>query len=166
MGEQNAFVALPEGVSESGYFNTGNMESLKNRETFMINGIDDINESINKVCVFSTPEKIDVVKESLHVFHDKYWYGRTLPIWLEVGPIEVTKGNGLLKIMEKIKVNKEEVLAFGDGENDLSMLSLVNGVAMDNAIDTVKNACKYHTTSCDEEGVLQFLNKEDIVWKK
>lgn len=158
MGEKNAFVALPKGKKESGYLNTGNMESLKNRDTFYIQQIKDITEEINKVCVFDKSEVIEEIKDTLHVFKDKYWYGRTLPIWLEIGPKEVTKGNGLLRIIERLNIQKEDVYAFGDGENDLSMLTLVNGVAMENAIDTVKAACKYHTGSCDDEGVLYFLN--------
>lgn len=158
MADVNAYVYLPDHRSESNYFNTNNMESLKNREIFQFNSVYDVKEMFFKVCTYDEPDKIISISERLKQhFKDKYWCGRTMPFWLEVVPINVSKGNALQKIMDKLHLKREEAYAFGDGENDISMLTLVNGVAMANAIESVKHSCAYETLSCDEEGIAHFL---------
>ena len=51
-----------------------------------------------------------------------------------------------------------EAMAFGDGENDIPMLTHVGiGVAMGNASDAVKACANYVTTSVEEDGVVRAL---------
>lgn len=160
MADVNAYVNLPKGVKESSYFNTNNMESLKNREIIHFNDVSEVNEMIFKVCTYDEPEKLmaiaDHVKQALG---HKYWSGRTMPFWLEILPKEISKGNSLQRLMDEHNIDKKDVYAFGDGENDISMLTLVNGVAMANAIDSVKACCQYTTLSCDEDGIAVFLER-------
>lgn len=159
MADVNAYIYLPKGKSESGYFNMNNMESLKNREIFYIQDVDDINEIFFKICTFDTPEKITTMaKKVSHDLSHSYWSGRTMPYWLEILPKEVSKGNALLKLIEEIGVDKKDVYVFGDGENDISMLKVGHGIAMANAIDTVKEVCDEHTLSNDEDGISAYLN--------
>lgn len=161
MADVNAYIYLPEGKKGSGYFNMNNMESLKNREIFYLKDedeIDGIKETIFKICTFDSPENINVMaskveKDLSHI----YWSGRTMPYWLEILPKEVSKGNALLKLIEEIGIDKKDVYAFGDGENDISMLKVGHGIAMANAIDTVKEECDEHTLSNDEDGISVYL---------
>ena len=52
----------------------------------------------------------------------------------------------------------EEAMAFGDGENDLSMLMAVGvGVAMGSASDYVKERADYAAPTVDEDGVAAAL---------
>lgn len=158
MADVNAYVNLPKGVKESSYFNTNHMESLKNREIIHFNDVSEVNEMIFKVCTYDEPEKIITIAENVKkTLGHKYWSGRTMPFWLEVLPKEISKGNTLKRLMSELAIDKKDVYAFGDGENDISMLSLVNGVAMGNAISTVKEYCQYTTLSCDEDGIAVFL---------
>lgn len=162
MADVNAYVYLPEGVKESSYFNTNNMESLKNREIFYFTNIYDITERFFKVCTYDEPKKVMTIGENVKEhFKDKYWCGRTMPFWLEVVPKEVSKGNTLQVLMNALTIESCDVYAFGDGENDISMLTLVNGVAMENAIESVKTVCKYSSDSCDEDGIAKFLERLD-----
>ncbi len=56
---------------------------------------------------------------------------------------EVNKANGLKKLCKYLNINMEDVIAFGDGENDIEMLSEVGlGVAMGNAIYKAKEVAK------------------------
>ena len=56
--------------------------------------------------------------------------------------------------MEKLNMKKEEMVAIGDGYNDLSMIKFAGlGVAMGNAQEPVKKAADYITLSNDEDGV-------------
>ena len=60
----------------------------------------------------------------------------------------------------KINIKKEETIAIGDDMNDLSMFEQVGyKVAVDNAIDIVKENADEITLSNDEDGVAVFLNR-------
>lgn len=163
MADVNAYVNLPKGVKESSYFNTNNMESLKNREIIQFSDVSEVKEMIFKVCTYDKPEKLIAMADHVkQVLGHKYWSGRTMPFWLEILPKEISKGNSLQRLMDEHKIDKKDVYAFGDGENDISMLTLVNGVAMANAIDSVKECCQYTTLSCDEDGIAAFLEKLEV----
>ncbi len=79
---------------------------------------------------------------------------------IEVNAEGVNKGEALLRLGEKLGIDREEIAAFGDGANDRAMLQAVGvGVAMANAIPEVKEAAKYMTVSNDEEGVAAFIER-------
>ncbi len=65
----------------------------------------------------------------------------------------------MIKILaEKNNIELTDIIAFGDGLNDLEMLSkLPVSVAMGNALEEVKKVAKYQTTSNEEHGILKFL---------
>lgn len=160
MADVNAYVYLPEGVKESSYFNTNHMESLKNREIIYYQDVHEIKERFFKVCTYDTPEKIVSIVDFINAhFSDRYWCGRTMPFWLEVVAKQVSKGNALSRIMIECGINEDDVYVFGDGENDISMLMKGHGVAMANAIGSVKQCCQWETKSCDEDGVAYFLER-------
>lgn len=66
----------------------------------------------------------------------------------------VTKGTGLHFLAEKIGVAMDQTMACGDSENDLFMLKeAAIAVAMDNAMEEVKEAADFVTRSNEESGV-------------
>lgn len=68
------------------------------------------------------------------------------------------KSNGIEAILKHYRIQKEEIMAFGDGHNDIDMLEYAGiGVAMENATVEVKEASDYITKSVDENGVLYAL---------
>eukprot|EP01035_Chromulina_nebulosa_P017869 gene17869-23485_t len=73
---------------------------------------------------------------------------------LELLPKGFSKGYGVNILLNHLKIPSEKVLAFGDGENDIEMLSLVKyGVAMENASPKLKDVAPYLTTLSEEHGV-------------
>ena len=74
---------------------------------------------------------------------------------LEITDVEAQKGPVLKKYIESLGYKMEEVMAFGDSLNDLSMLSMDFGatVAMENGDPEVKQAARYVTKSNAEFGV-------------
>lgn len=79
---------------------------------------------------------------------------------LEVNAEGARKGIGLLKLGEVLGISREEIMACGDGSNDLDMIREVGfGVAMANAIDPIKQAADYVTVSNDEDGVAKAIEK-------
>lgn len=79
---------------------------------------------------------------------------------IEVNAAGVHKGIALLWLAKKLGISREEVMAFGDGTNDLKMLQTVGvGIAMENAVDSVKAVADDIAPSNDEEGVAQIIEK-------
>ena len=53
-----------------------------------------------------------------------------------------------------------QIMAFGDGENDQTMIEAAGfGVAMGNAVDSLKAAADYVTLTNDEDGVAAAIEK-------
>ena len=78
----------------------------------------------------------------------------------EAMPKGVTKASALAELAKLLGILPEEVMAIGDGNNDLEMIAFAGyGVAMGNATDAVKAIAKYQTSSCDEAGVAQAIER-------
>ncbi|MGG0718246.1 Cof-type HAD-IIB family hydrolase [Robertmurraya massiliosenegalensis] len=76
----------------------------------------------------------------------------------DVLPRGGSKWKGIEKIVEKLGIPKERQYAFGDGLNDLEMLSMIHhGVAMGNGEEEAKAVAKYVTKSVEEDGILHGL---------
>ncbi|OIJ17463.1 phosphatase [Anaerobacillus alkalilacustris] len=76
------------------------------------------------------------------------------PVSVDILPKGGSKAKGIEKIVEKLGFAPENQYAFGDGLNDMEMLSTVkNSVAMGNAHEKVKSVAKYVTTSVDDNGI-------------
>lgn len=77
---------------------------------------------------------------------------------IEINAAGVNKGTGLVKLGKLLGIRREEIMACGDGDNDIDMLREVGfGVAMGNAEENVKRAADYITESNDEEGVAKAI---------
>ncbi|QBQ07569.1 Cof-type HAD-IIB family hydrolase [Spiroplasma gladiatoris] len=73
------------------------------------------------------------------------------------------KGSKTLKLINSLGFENEQILYFGDGDNDASALELFeNSVAMGNAQESVKQKAKYITKKCTEEGIMNFLKTNNI----
>lgn len=80
--------------------------------------------------------------------------------FLEVVPRFINKGNTLGVLMDRLKVETEEVMAIGDGVCDIPMLQLAGtGIAMGNAVDAVKHCTDLTTLSNEMEGVAIAVEK-------
>lgn len=85
---------------------------------------------------------------------------------LEINAAGADKGSALLRLAEHLGIGRAETMAFGDGENDLSMIRMAGiGVAMENGEESVKEAADYITVTNNEAGVAaairRFVLQED-----
>ncbi len=79
---------------------------------------------------------------------------------IEVNAKGVNKGRGLMILGELLGIHREEIMAVGDGSNDIVMLREAGlGVAMENATDEVKAAADVITLSNDQEGAAAAIEK-------
>lgn len=79
---------------------------------------------------------------------------------IEINATGVNKGTGLVNLGRMLGIRREEIMAFGDGDNDIAMLREAGfGVAMANADEQVKAAADYITLSNEEEGVAEAIER-------
>ena len=94
------------------------------------------------------------------VLGKNYSVYRSEPYFLEILPKGVDKAQSLARLLERLGLNKEQMIACGDGYNDLSMIQFAGlGVAMENAVLPVRNAADFITYSNNEDGVAHVVEK-------
>ena len=80
--------------------------------------------------------------------------------WLDLAPVGVSKASGLQHVARELGIDAPDVLAIGDGRNDIEMLQWVGrGVAMGQSIDVVKEAADAVTATVYDEGAAQELER-------
>ena len=85
---------------------------------------------------------------------------RTAPFYLEIIPKIINKGQGILHACEYLGIQPEEVVAFGDAENDISMIKVAGmGIAMGNAEEEVKKIADRITLTNNENGIAAVLEQ-------
>lgn len=86
------------------------------------------------------------------------------PHFLDVIPGSGGKDLGLDAVLDYFGIALEDSMAFGDGENDLSMLVHAGiGVAMGSASELVKSQADYVTGTVDEDGVVAALEHFGLI---
>jgi len=80
--------------------------------------------------------------------------------WLDLAPMGVTKASGLAIVADKLAVDQADVLAIGDGRNDIEMLQWAGrGVAMGQSIEEVRAAADAVTDSVYDDGAAVELSR-------
>ena len=84
---------------------------------------------------------------------------RFLPICFDAIPEGGGKDAGIRAVLDYEGILPEETMAFGDGHNDIGMLTFAGiGVAMGSAEQAVKDCADYVTASVDEDGISKALH--------
>ncbi|MBO1515020.1 Cof-type HAD-IIB family hydrolase [Metabacillus bambusae] len=97
-------------------------------------------------------------EEQYEMGFQEYDFVRWHPVSVDVMPKGGSKAKGIQKVVDKLGFSPERQFAFGDGLNDIKMLSSVpNSVAMGNAEEEVKAVAKYVTKSVEENGIYHGL---------
>lgn len=114
-----------------------------------------------KILMSVDPVQIAAVqREIAALLPDDLTVVQTAAFYLEVIPRAINKGQGILDICRALQMRPEEVVAFGDAENDIPMLRAAGvGVAMGNADPAVKAAADMVTLSNNEDGIAYALEK-------
>jgi HAD superfamily hydrolase (TIGR01484 family) len=96
--------------------------------------------------------------ERLGLHGVSYFVGWTA--WLDIAPEGVDKSTGLKVALAQLGVDQADLLAMGDGRNDIEMLVYAGlGIAMGSAPDEVKVAADEVTKSVQDDGVVAVLNR-------
>lgn len=93
-------------------------------------------------------------------YEEEFSFIMSAPFYLECNMKGISKGNSLARVCQNLHIAPEEVMAFGDAQNDLSTITFAGlGVAMENACDELKLAADKITLSNNEDGIAAALEK-------
>lgn len=115
------------------------------------------NKDFYMACMFLDGEDSEkMLDEFKGVANLTYWYEKGVDIIDK----DVSKASGIKDVLDMLNLKKEESISFGDGENDLEMMSATGvSVAMGNAVDDIKEKATYVTDSIDDDGLAKALEK-------
>ena len=79
---------------------------------------------------------------------------------VELGGATTSKAHALQALLDEWQMTSQQVMAFGDSENDLGMIQLAGiGVAMANGMEEVKQAADLLAESNEEDGVAKIIEQ-------
>ncbi|MCI7766588.1 MAG: Cof-type HAD-IIB family hydrolase [Oscillospiraceae bacterium] len=85
---------------------------------------------------------------------------RSEPFFVEVVPNGIDKAESIKMLIARLGISREEVIACGDGFNDVSMIKFAGlGVAMENGCEAAKAAADYIAPSNDDDGIVNVIEK-------
>lgn len=118
-------------------------------------------EGVNKVLVAGNPDYMqENVEAMVAPFKDQVTTAFSAPFYLEYTDQGIDKGHALKEAFEPLGITSENIIAFGDNENDLAMIKYAGvGVAMGNAVAAVKDVADFITDDCDHDGIAKALEK-------
>lgn len=120
-----------------------------------------IEHPVPKCLIVGDAAELVVLEKKMQDMYGDYMnIYRSEAFYLELNPPAIDKANSLKQLLAHLNLSKEEMIACGDGFNDLSMIELAGlGVAMENAQQPVKEVANYITRSNEEDGVAHVVEK-------
>ncbi|CEX92611.1 HAD superfamily hydrolase [Streptococcus pneumoniae] len=120
-----------------------------------------VKEPVVKVLMNKEAERlVEVEKKLQQQLEGQLSVMRSKPFFLEFTEAGVTKGTSLNKLIQKLGIKREEVIAMGDSYNDQAMIEFAGlGVAMGNAPDDIKEIANYVTDTNMNDGVAKVVEK-------
>ena len=114
-----------------------------------------------KFMVVGNPEELNKAFEYLkELFNGKLNVFFSEPYFLEITPLGIEKASALGSLLEILGKTKEQMMACGDGLNDIPMLEFAGlSIAMDNAYDETKKVADYIVASNEEDGVAEAIQR-------
>ena len=116
---------------------------------------------LNKILTTSDPEYLqEHYQAMMEPFKDTLSCMFTGDFYFEFTAQSIDKAKALDTVLTPMGYKKEEMIAFGDGHNDASMVKYAGiGVAMENAVQALKDIADEVTLSNENDGIAQSLYK-------
>lgn len=125
--------------------------------------VEDMDPSMSfiKLMMIDEPDVLDAAIARLPAeLTERFAVLKSAPFFLEVFDHRAGKGPSLQRLAEHLGIDRANVMAIGDQENDLTMLQFAGtSVAMGNAIDAVKAVARFETTTNSDDGVAKAIER-------
>lgn len=155
------FVEINGNYSNIQNYRLGEAARSLNKEGYPIKAVNEIIESK----IIQLMAYIDETKDSeLLSYMPNCKSARWTSLFADIIPIDGGENKGIDQMIKHYQINLGEVMAFGDGNNDIDMLKHVGvGVAMGNANDLVKAASDFVTDTINDDGIFKALKKFELI---
>jgi len=143
-------------------------KDIRNSNQKLLNKDDYKNELINcnvKQCMFIDKNSNEIFKlkdilsknDKLNIVDESNEKSKCCEKWFSIVNSNCSKGNAIKILIKYLNVPIENTIAIGNDKNDISMFEVAGlSVAVDNALDNIKNNVDYVILSKDEDGVAFF----------
>lgn len=106
----------------------------------------------------SSEDVFNEMAQSLGLHEVAYFIGWSA--WLDIAPNGIDKAHGLQRVVDELGLSAADVLALGDGGNDIEMLEWAGrGVAIGDAAENVRAAADHVTGRFQDGGTAEELNR-------
>ena len=125
------------------------------------NFLEEVKVPLHKCLIVGEPTRLALLENEMYEhLKDRMGVFRSEPYFLELVPKGIDKAQSLAVLLSELGMSKDEMIAIGDGFNDLSMIKFAGlGIAMANAQEVVKENADYITLTNDEDGVAAAVEK-------
>lgn len=134
----------------------------------IINSLDEIKEETYQF-VFNSYDRnkiknlltfLEDYKLNINYISNTYYTLDEVSISVDVNLNNISKGTAALYIMNKLNIDKEKSICFGDGINDIDIFNVCHyKVAMNNACNELKHLATHITDSNNDNGISNFISK-------
>lgn len=116
---------------------------------------------INKILIAAQPDYLQKQAAAIYApFSETVTAAFSAPFYFEFTAKGIDKAKALKAVFPALGISANNVIAFGDGQNDRSIIEYAGiGVAMGNAAEELKMLANDVTFSCDEDGIAASLEK-------
>lgn len=129
---------------------------------YMIRNLNDSPSFCNKISIVQDPHYMTFLKDTIagHSFLTDYETVFSDERKMELTNKYITKGNALNLFQKKYNIGNEELLVFGDSENDISMFKdRKYSIAMKNALPSAKQKANFHADDHNNAGIFKMLTQ-------
>ncbi len=81
----------------------------------------------------------------------------------EISALNDNKGSGIKHLLDYWNIKPEEAMAFGDNSNDIEMFEVVDGYAMEEAVQALKDKSVEVIGSVNSDTIYQLLKRKGII---
>lgn len=124
---------------------------------------DYLKEDPTSLLIQANEVNVPIIRQHLQEVHaeliEHRRWGNPYPV-IEIVKRGLNKAVGIDQIAKEMQIPRERIIAFGDENNDLEMIDYAGvGVAMGNAIDSIKNIANEITLTNNEDGIAEVLTE-------
>lgn len=124
----------------------------------VVDEVPDIDFVAATIACAGPPERMDRCREIIAEAVPEVSIVSPIPEWFDILPAGTSKASGLDILLDELGIRLDEVVVFGDAENDLEILRKVPyAVAVANATDEVLRATRYRVGASADEGMADAL---------
>ena len=126
----------------------------------IVEDLQNVKDEILKIAIFHFEDSERFLYPPLQHLENDYKVKVSGANWVDISHKNANKGFALQQVMTSYNITPNEIMVFGDYNNDLEMLKLADySFAMANAHPNVKAVANYSTTSNTDFGVENILEK-------